>query len=52
MLQELLNGLLEDGWELKQIIELQPGMFTAIMSSKESFQHKTSFGPLEWEKNR
>jgi hypothetical protein len=47
MLEQMLNGLCEDGWDLKQIVEVAPGAFMAILSSREQHIQKTSFGPLE-----
>lgn len=45
MLQEILNGLESEGWELVQIFEYAPGVFTAILTDENKKRHAQSFGP-------
>lgn len=45
MLQEMLNGLDSEGWELVQIIELAPTVLAAILTDVNKKRHAQSFGP-------
>lgn len=47
MLQEILNGLAGEGYDLKQIVQFSPVLFVAVLSTREQHERRTSFGPLE-----
>lgn len=45
MLQEILNGLDSEGWELVQIVNYEVGVFLAILTDENKKRHAQSFGP-------
>lgn len=45
MLQEILNGLNSEGWELLQVVEYEAGVYMAIMTDDTTKRHAQSFGP-------